>query len=58
MLAPSREFARALLGTVAAATKEQLEKLADAWGRARPWVSGACRRASSRGSRPSLSGGW
>jgi len=27
MLAPSREFARALLGTVAPATKEQLEKL-------------------------------
>ena len=32
MLAPSREFARALLGTVAPATKEQLEKLGDRVG--------------------------
>ena len=36
MLAPSREFARALLGTVAPATKEQLEKLG---GRVAPGAS-------------------
>ena len=58
MLAPSREFARALLGTVAPATKEQLRSSADAWGQERPWVNGDYRRASSRGSRPFPSGAW
>ena len=36
MLAPTREFARALLGTVAPATKEQLEELG---GRVAPGAS-------------------
>jgi hypothetical protein len=58
MLAPSRAFARALLGTVAPATKEQLEKLG---GRVGPGASvghGGWRHASSRGSRRSRSGAW
>ena len=58
LLAPSREFARAPLGSVAPATKEQLEKLG---GRVAPGASvasGAYRRASSLGSPRCPSGGW
>jgi hypothetical protein len=58
MLAPSRAFARALLGTVAPATKEQLEKLSGRLGPGASVGQWGWRHASSRGSRPSPSGAW
>ena len=49
-LAESREFARALLGTVGPATAEQLEELGDARGPATRSASPASRRATRSGS--------